>query len=177
MNKTNEQLRNEVGQTFDKVIDWLDKQEDSFINQTVIEEKWTAAQHMDHIVKTSKATCKGFHVPKEKLKEKFGLCEREQYTYENINTKYRSGLSVGLKSPEKFVGEEGREFEKSELRENLLEQKNNFQEAISSWSVEDMKTYMMPNPAIQYMSFYEYCMFNSIHLEHHLETLTEKYRP
>jgi len=177
MNKTNEQIKKEVGQAFDKVIDWLDRQDDSFINQAVLEGKWTAAQHMDHIIKTSKATCKGFHVPKEKLKEKFGICNREQYTYEKINTEYHRGLSIGLKSTEKFVGEAGRDFKKSELRENLVEQKNNFQEAISSWSVEDMKTYMMPNPAIQFMSFYEYCMFNSIHLEHHLETLIEKYRP
>ena len=176
MHKTRKALNEEVNKSFDDVIQWLDGQNDSHLNASLYEDKWTAAQHLFHLVKSSKATSNGFNLPKEKIKELFGQLDRDQYNADQLNAVYKQALAGGLKSPSQFVSDPNRMFTKAELKKRLQDEKENFKVSLLKWNDDELSSYVMPHPAIGNLTLYEFCLFNSMHNFHHLETLKTKYQ-
>lgn len=165
----------EVKLSFDLLVDWMEAHSESHLNKKLYPAKWTAAQHLFHIVKSSKAISNGFNLPKETLKSMFGSLEREPYEIASLKSNYEKMLSGGVKAPPAFSADPERQFTKDELRKRLGDEEANFQLSILKWEKDELTSYVMPHPVMGNLSLLEFCYFNILHNRHHLNTLNQKY--
>ncbi len=168
-------IAQDVKLSYDVLVDWMESHSESHLNTKLYPDKWTAAQHVFHIVKSSKAISNGFNLPKETLKSMFGSLEREPYDLARLKSNYEKMLSDGGKAPPAFSADPERQFTKDELRKRLGDEQANFQLSLLKWEMDELTSYTMPHPIMGKLSLLEFCDFNILHNRHHLNTLNEKY--
>lgn len=168
-------IAQQVKLSFDVLVDWMEAHSESHLNKKLYPGKWTAAHHLFHIVKSSKAISNGFNLPKDTIKSMFGSLERDQYDMDSLKTSYESMLSKGVTAHPDFSAAPDRQFTKDELRKRLRDEEANFQLSLLKWEVDELTSYAMPHPEMGNLSLMEFCYFNILHNRHHLNTLHEKY--
>ena len=82
--KSKDELILEMKQIFNQTIVWINAQTDSNLNHRHLTGKWTAAQHVYHLIKSTKGVSYAMNLPKIKLRNMFGDLEREQHHYEEL---------------------------------------------------------------------------------------------
>ncbi len=68
-----------------------------------VNQKWTAGQQLDHIIKSVAPVNLAFALPAFVLKISFGKANRPSRSYEQLVEKYRSKLNEGGRAPGRFV--------------------------------------------------------------------------
>lgn len=173
---TKQHLIEDLKSSFNEVITWVtDKPEDAF-NKELIENKWTIAGHVYHLIKTTKAVTKGMAMPKLGLRAAFGKSNRPERDYEGMLEKYTTTLAnTNVTAPSSYESEPGRTFDREELIKRFNGELNDFINALEKWKEEDMSKYIMPHPAIGKCTIREFAYFTILHTRHHYNVLEDKY--
>src|SRR5687767_13050706 len=84
------------------------------------DDKWTAGQQIDHIVKSVRPVNMAFSLPRMVPKFMFGKSKRPSKSYEQLVEKYQHKLSTGGKASGRFVPKEVGLQEKQMLPKQMM---------------------------------------------------------
>ena len=168
------QLTSLIDDKFKIIHDWISMHDDDKFDYTSREGKWTTGQHIEHLVISTSLTNKAFKIPKFVLKWKFGVNNRSERTYEETVQRYIHVLDAkGIKAPPRFSPSTIENNQKAQKINELMCQGKNMIKQINKLSEEQLSKYIIPHPALGYMTFREMGYFTAYHTEHHLNILKE----
>jgi len=178
-----ENLIVDLENAFQEVVDWVNSQSEEHLNKVIYPDKWTAAGHVFHLVKSTKSVTKGMQMNKLALRTMFGKNNRTEKTYEQTLEKYNNGLAnlkvqdpvMAAKISAPFSAEPGRTFEKEVLLKRFNDELVAMKKALQKWNETDLTKYIMPHPALGKMTIREFVYFTIFHTKHHLKILREQY--
>jgi hypothetical protein len=131
------------------------------------EGKWSAAQQLDHIVKSVSPVNMAMGLPKFILKWKFGLTNRPSKTYEALVEKYNRKLQEGGKASGRFVPAPVTAGEKEKLIAILNKRVNELARRTEKYSEEALDKYILPHPLLGKLTLREMLYFTAYHVQHH----------
>ncbi|MBK9150019.1 MAG: DinB family protein [Saprospiraceae bacterium] len=140
-------------------------------------DKWTAGQHVVHLVQSEEALLKALAMPMFLLKWKFGKSNRPSRTFEEVVHRYNEKLrSAGnVVSPfSKNMPEVNSQNLKSWL-DKLKSLNDKLNQKTKALHEKELDTVILPHPLMGKLILREMLMWNAYHTAHHLHILKEKY--
>lgn len=153
-------------------FDWLTKQPIENWEKGP-KEKWTTAQHIQHLVDSLQLLNNALSYPRFFLKYKFGTSNRPSRSYNSVAEKYQQRLSENQERARKF----NQKLKNPSLkeRERLITrfkiQQKKLQYKVKKISDNNLDTLILPHPLMGKMTIREIVMWTAHHTEHHTETL------
>lgn len=158
------------------LIDWISKQDnDKWLKGP--ESKWTTGQHILHLLQSYKTLNNALSMPKFVLRYKFGKSNRDLRDYQTVVNRYQERLKEA----------EGKTFgpsknmlipaitDKQYLLDRLQVESKKLQYKTRKISDKNLDTLILPHPLMGKMPIREIIMWTAHHVEHHTNTLKEKY--
>ncbi|HLO81229.1 MAG TPA: DinB family protein [Chitinophagaceae bacterium] len=142
-------------------------------------EKWTAGQQANHLVRAVRPLTLGFTFPNFVFRLLFGKSNRAGKNYEELVAKYKQKLAAGGKASGQFIPPAVPLDRKSDLNKNLNRLAAKLASQISKMSEEDLDTYILPHPLLGKLTLREMMYFTIYHAKHHQENIKtelEKWR-
>lgn len=141
-------------------------------------DKWTAGQHVIHLVQSTEPLLKALKLPKFLLKWRFGTSNRPSRSYDEVVNRYQEKLAAvgpGIVGPfsRNMPSSISAESEIWFKRLNTLNQKLN--QLTTKLDDKSLDTVLLPHPLMGRMTLREILMWNAYHTNHHIEVLQEKY--
>ena len=171
-------LINRLEKKYAEVFEWMDTYPEADLNLEKVAGKWTAAQHLDHLIKSTEPLNKALRLPRLALNGMFGKNNRQERTYDALVEKYQKALKtldLDPKVASQFSNASKVDFTKGELQSTLEKELARMKKVLAKWKEKDMSVYLLPHPAIGKLTIREMIYFTIYHTEHHLKQLREKY--
>lgn len=156
------------------IFDWLIQQESEKFNAHLVPDKWTTAQHIDHLIKSMQPINKALNLPKLALQTMFGKCKRTEMDYDTIFQKYKEQLAAGGKAPKTFIPSTA-PFNKEKSTKKLATVMQDLIKNVGKWEETKLSIYQLPHPLLGKLSIREMLLFTAIHNQHHYLALKEYY--
>ncbi len=161
--------------SFTDYIESLSDQEFMFSRN----EKWTAGQQLDHLVRAVKPLTQGFMLPTFVFGFLFGKSNRAGKTFEELVAKYKQKLAAGGRASGRFIPQPIPLTKKTALNRKLNSLASKLASQISRLSEKDLDTYILPHPLLGKLTLREMMYFTIYHAKHHEENIRtelEKWR-
>ena len=136
-------------------------------------DKWSASQHLQHLVDSLQLLNNALSYPRFILKYKFGTCNREPRDYETVAANYQQKLIENKDKAAIF----NQKLKKPTLKERdrlltrLQIQQKKLQYKTVHLSEKNLDTLLLPHPLMGKMTLREIIMWTAYHTEHHLKIL------
>lgn len=134
-------------------------------------EKWTPAQHLEHMVRSVRPVVLAFMLPRFLLGLIFGKSNRPSKTYDEIVHKYTQKLAEGIKATGVFVPPPVPLNKRTELIQRLNAVASKLASQVNGISEKDLDTYLLPHPALGKLTLREMIYFTMYHVYHHHKNL------
>ena len=129
--------------------------------------KWSAAEQLDHLLKSVSPVNLALSLPKFVLKWMFGKSNRPSRSYEELVEKYQGKLLAGGKAPKAFTPKKI-PFAQRELSFNKLEKLVlSISRKANRYSEEELDTLILPHPLLGKLTLREMLYFTGYHCIHH----------
>ncbi|WP_299228787.1 DinB family protein [uncultured Psychroserpens sp.] len=160
------------------LIAWLERHD----NEKWLEgpnNKWTTGQHALHLLQSIKPLNNALSLPKVLLRYKYGTNNREVRDYDTVVKRYKERLS-NVKEGATFKASRNMKVpsikEKAYLLNRLQVESKKLQYKTRKISDEQLDHLILPHPLMGKMPVREIIMWTAHHIEHHTNTLKEKYK-
>lgn len=155
-----------------ELFDWIENQPiDNW--EKGLKEKWTAGQHILHLINSLQLLNNALSYPKFILKYKFGTCNRPIRNYKDVAKNYQQKL-IDNQDRARIFNQKLKQLSINE-RENLLTkfqiQQKKLQYKTKKIKDKNLDTLVIPHPLMGKMTIREIIMWTAHHTEHHTETL------
>jgi len=151
-----------------------------YVNELTTEEyfcsyqqKWTAAQQLQHIVLCVKPLVQVFSMDKSSLEQKIGLSDRPGFTYDELLNKYNQKLKEGGKAPDRYVPETILTDQREILSQSLAGMIKDLCSLIENFTEQELDTLVIPHPLLGNLSMREMIFNAGFHVEHHHELIKQ----
>jgi hypothetical protein len=136
-------------------------------------EKWSQAEHLEHLVKSIKPINQLFLLPKISLKLIWGKPNRPSRSYSDLVKRYNERLAQStFPNGNPFGPDNKNSLSKSALIEKFSNQYEQLAKKITNnWSEESLEKYLIPHPLLGKLTVREMLMFTAYHTEHHSKLL------
>ncbi len=134
-------------------------------------QKWSAAEQLDHIYRSVKLLPLSLSFPKVILKVMFGKTKGVSLTYNELIKKYSNSLDNGAKASGLFIPKKPDASQIAKLAQSLSNSINKLNQKISDFSEEELDTVRLPHPILGKITVREMMYFSIYHVEHHLESI------
>ncbi len=172
--QTREEIQLLVARQVDAVVDWFgDCSDEEFVSGP--EGRWTAGQHMDHLLRSAKPLNMALRLPKIVLRVRFGKARAASRSLDELATRYEDVLTAGGKAPGRFVPPDVPLESKMAPMIALPTEVDELLQAFGKWSEADLDHYVLPHPLLGNLTVREMLFFTYHHMGHHLETLKRDY--
>ncbi len=172
-----EQLIEQIEHSFNDLIKWIESQDDQLFEEVFTEGKWSTAQHLDHLIRSTKPLNQALKMPRMMIRTMFGKPNRPERTFDEVVKKYRTKLEEGIAvASGKFAPKVISNDQKNVLIQNFKEEKEELKEIVSKWKDENLSKYLIPHPILGKMTIREMLFFTVYHTSHHHTILKERYR-
>lgn len=131
------------------------------------EGKWSAAQQLDHIVRSVSPVNRALGLPKFGIQWKFGTANRPSQTFEGLVEKYNRKLQEGGKSSGRFIPPPIETAQKEKLLTKLTNMVSKLCSKTEKYSEEGLDKYILPHPLLGKLTLREMLYFTAYHVEHH----------
>jgi hypothetical protein len=132
--------------------------------------KWSAAQQLDHIVRSVSPVRLALSLPAFLLKLVFGKANRKSRSYDELVAKYHEKLKAGGRASGRFVPPP--KINSVEiLSTKLNEVTHSLATKIDSFSEEQLDLLILPHPLLGKLTFREMLYFTIYHVQHHQKQL------
>lgn len=169
------ELNNLILTSTEELLSQMSDMNDGTFLQPLGDGKWSAAQHIGHLLLSNQPILKALTIPKHKLEKRFGLKnDRPEKDYASLFKKYHSVLKQqNVLAPAAFVMDEV-----TETKSQMIERFRKLSKAITkeveeNWSEEELTSYVLPHPAIGMLTMREFLLFIGIHNAHHANGISE----
>jgi DinB superfamily len=141
--------------------------------------KWTAGQHVIHLVQSTTPLLKALKMPNFILKWKFGKSNRPSRSYEEVIQKYQTKLKAagpGVVGPFSLNMPDSPPSEADMWLTKLSDLNSKINDITKKLSDNELDTILLPHPLMGKMTLREILMWNGYHIQHHLEILKTNYK-
>lgn len=174
MKKSKSEIIVELGESYNSLCAAASSVEDHRFNMSK-DNKWTAAENVQHLVTATKMTSMAFTLPKFIHTFLYGKPSRTSHGYGKIVENYQKRLDEGAKATGVYVPKKT-DYEKAVLTKKLNTEGEKLVSAISKkWSDEQMDQYQVAHPILGLLTIRELAYFTLYHNFHHLETIRKNY--
>lgn len=135
------------------------------------ENKWSAAQQLDHLVRSVQPVNLAFGLPVFVLKKLFGKSNRPSKTYEELITKYQSKIAAGAKASGRFIPPSVSFHQKESLLKKLSKLTTSLSKKVNIISENNLDTYILPHPLLGKITLREMLYFTAYHAKHHQQII------
>ena len=137
--------------------------------------KWSAAQQLEHIIKSVKPIDMAFGLPAFVLKMKFGLANRSSKSYEALVTKYKAKLEENkdFEMPKEYWPDEIPLKRKEKSLQKLEKLVQKLCGRLSKYTEEELDQYILPHPLLGKLTLREMLYFTIYHVQHHDKQILE----
>lgn len=132
--------------------------------------KWSAAQKLDHIVRSVSPVKLAFSLPKFLLKLIFGKANRKSRSYDELIAKYHEKLKAGGRASARFVPPPKIDSIEN-LSTKLEEATHSLSTKINSFSEAQLDLLILPHPLLGKLTLREMLYFTIYHVQHHQKQL------
>ena len=129
--------------------------------------KWSAGQHLDHIIRAINPITLGLILPFFLLKLFFGKANRPSKTYEELVQKYKDKLALGGVASGRFVPTTITVEERDSLHKRILKVVDSLILQISYCNENELDTIILPHPLLGKITLREMMYFTIYHVENH----------
>ena len=164
-----------------EIIEKLNENHTEFIHyiETLSEEefiyskndKWSAGQQLDHIIRAVKPLTQGFILPGFVLGFMFGKSNRPSKSYDELVKKYHSKLEAGGRASGRFIPPKISYSQRESLLKKLNALNSTLSKQVNKFSEKDLNTYILPHPLLGKLTIREMLYFTAYHVEHHQENI------
>ena len=137
------------------------------------EGKWSAAQQLDHLVRSVYPVNMKLRLPNFILQWRFGKANRPSKTYEGLIEKYTNKLKEGGKASGRFIPSQINPDQKEKLTNQLTQLVTKLSHKTENNSEEALDTYILTHPLLGKLTLREMLYFTAYHVAHH-QLLVEK---
>ena len=133
-------------------------------------EKWSIAQNLDHLIRSTKPIVKALGTSKFALKL-LGKPKGPSRSYNEIVKTYHEGLASLPIRQGQFGPPEALEMSQSEYIEFWDSVGNRLNERLEKWKETDLDKYVLPHPLLGKLTIREILFFTIYHTYHHMEAI------
>lgn len=170
-------IKTALRQSFSELVHLLNEINPNDFHQPLAENKWSAGEHLGHLILSTKALVKGLSIPKWILSTRFGKNNRVEKSFLQTKERYYTRLQTGtVKAPPNFVFQGANEKSKDNLIEHFIDQLNRLLGLLDQWNEKELSTYILPHPAIGKLTIREMMFFTIFHTAHHREIIAQQMR-
>ena len=176
--KSKEEVIEQLQHSYQELINWYQQQADDRFTFSPQPDKWTAGQHADHLLKSTRPVNKALRMPRLMLKTMFGTNNREERSYPELLSKYETALqnqAPGFQPPSRFKPEDLSPSQKAKTLQDLQTEVDKLSEALHKWKEPALGKYILPHPLISKLTMREMMYFTIFHTKHHHQTLIDHY--
>jgi len=135
--------------------------------------KWSAAQHLKHLIISTRTTTAAYALPKFLVRMVGGRPNRASCSYEALVEKYQAKLQQGAKARGRYIPGT---IKASTGKNPLLTQWNKatrlYLDAIKkNWTTDQLDKYMVSHPALGKITLRELSYFTIYHTYHHYNNI------
>ncbi len=172
---TKEEVIKELENTFREVIQMITVlSDDEFYRNGGL--KWSAAENLDHLIRSTKGLGSALKMPKLALHASFGKANRPSRTFSEMMERYQEKLKEGAKAIGPYVPENTESISKADLLESWQAIGAKFSARLSkNWTEEQLDKYVIPHPLLGKMTVREMMFFTIYHNLHHLKNIKSLY--
>ena len=135
--------------------------------------KWSAAQQLDHIIRSISPVILGLSLPKFLLRLVFGRAKRPSMDYDTLVKTYQAALAKGGKSPRAYEPKIDAAYFQAVGPVKLLEFVSRLIQLLESLSDEDLDQLQAPHPLIGKITLRELMYFTLYHVQHHQRSIQQ----
>lgn len=161
-----EQLKKSYG-SFTAFIRSLNEQDFLF----TANEKWTAGQQAEHILRAIKPVNLAFGIPRFSLRLMFGKANRPSKTYEQLVQKYKDKLAAGGRASGRFIPHPVEYKEQQKICDAINSVNDDLCDKVNRTNEEELDAYILPHPLLGKLTLREMLYFNIFHVQHHQESV------
>ena len=159
-----------------QLFNWLENQSDEKWEMGP-EGKWTTGQQTLHLLQSIKPLNDALSIPNFLLRFKYGKANRSVRDYDTVANRYQ----------ERLIESKGKTFkgsrnikavklkDKNYLLNRLKTESKKLQYKTHKWKDKDLDNLILPHPLMGKMPVREIIMWTAHHVEHHTNTLKDKY--
>jgi len=136
--------------------------------------KWSAGQHLDHMIRCIKPLNMAYRLPSFVLRWKFGTPNRPSRSYEALVKRYTDKLANGGAATGAFVPPVIRQDAKEKLLRQFSRQNQQFINVLERYNETKLDQYLLPHPLLGKITLREMVFFTIYHNQHHLNILKER---
>ncbi|MDE3251689.1 MAG: DinB family protein [Bacteroidota bacterium] len=131
------------------------------------EGKWSAAQQLDHLIKSVAPVTLAMALPPFLLQWLFGVANRPSRSYEALVEKYHCKLGEGGRASGRFIPKESKTLPQKRLLRKLERLVDRLCKRTEKMDEQSLDTYLLPHPLLGKLTLREMLYFTAYHAEHH----------
>ncbi|WP_373551474.1 DinB family protein [Haliscomenobacter sp.] len=131
------------------------------------EGKWSAAQQLDHLIRSVRPVVLGLSLPSFLLRLIFGRAKHASQDYDTLVKTYQAALANGGKSPKAYEPKVPGEGFQSYGAEKLMQMIAGLDRLLDSLSESELDTLQAPHPLLGKLTLRELMYFTIYHAQHH----------
>lgn len=132
-----------------------------------VDGRWSAGQHLDHIVRSVGPVNVAFGLPKTAARVMFGTANRPSRAFGELIERYRAKLASGGRATGRFVPPEIAAEDRVRLLARLSKLIGSLARRIERCDEAELDRFVLPHPLLGKLTFREMLMFTAYHIEHH----------
>ncbi len=140
------------------------------------EGKWSAAQQLDHMIRSVRPVVLGLSLPSFLLRLIFGRAKHASRDYDTLVKTYQDALGRGGKSPKAYEPKLPGEGFQSFGSERLMQMIASLDRLLDSLSESDLDTLQAPHPLLGKLTLRELMYFTIYHALHHQRNVKMGFR-
>lgn len=166
---TKQAIIQDLQQQHDTFLEYMTNLTEADFMFSLDDEKWTAGQEIDHIIKSTSPLILAFKLPKMAMKMQFGTANRPSRSYEGVVNRYHEKLAnlQGFVPPKRFAPPTVAFQEREKICHKLRDNVEKLSKLISRQSEEDLDKYILPHPLLGKLTLREMLYFTCYHVGHH----------
>lgn len=149
----------------------LSLEEDEFL--FTVNDKWTAGQNAEHILRAVKPVNFAFGLPLFIPKLLFGKSNRPSKSYEGLVEKYKSKLAAGGKASARYIPPEVVYSQQQNICNQITAVVDSLCKRVNNKTEDELDVYILPHPLLGKLTLREMLYFTIYHAEHHLKNVEE----
>jgi DinB superfamily len=138
------------------------------------EGKWSAGQHLEHLIRSSQPVYMAIGLPAFLLKLIFGKPNRNGRNFDGLVLRYKEKLSLGGAASGRFVPPAVPYSLQQQKVKLFLQLKDTLQKRVLALSDNKLDNCLLPHPLLGKISVREMLFFTVYHTQHHLQIMQKQ---
>jgi DinB superfamily len=138
--------------------------------------KWSAGQHLDHLIRSSRPVYMAIGLPAFLLRLLFGKPRRKPRNFEQLVLLYKEKLAQGGAASGRFVPPAVPYSQQQQKIQQFLQLKDTLQKRVLALSEQKLDNCLLPHPLLGKITVREMLFFTVYHTQHHLQIMQKQNR-